>query len=79
MTKYVAHPLAETIAQVGDDLVRSTAVRAVVAAVFEKRDVRPGLPQAMIARPVDGTVQPARLRMDHVRLSIGNQAAPGQV
>jgi hypothetical protein len=57
---YVAHTVAEAVADVGDALVGGAAVPAVVAAVFDQRDIGIGRTQDMVVCLVDRAIEPAR-------------------
>ncbi len=73
----VAQAIAELIADLGDPFVRRTAIRAGVAAVFDKGDRRVVTAQNVIGRFVDGPIEPVASREVHIRTLPPASAACG--
>src|SRR5690606_23357733 len=69
MPEDVPHPVAETVPEVGDDVVGGMTVGAGVAAVFDQGHFRPGVSEDMIAFEIDGAVQSSRSHAGHDRAS----------
>jgi hypothetical protein len=71
LTKYIAHAIAEAVAQFRYFLVRDAAMRTGIAAVLHERDRRIGRAEHVVARAIDGPIQLVARRI------VGQKADPG--
>ena len=82
MTKDVRKPITKLVTQVDDPIVRCTAVRAGVAAIFNQRDRRIRRAKDMVVIRIDRRIEPGitqacrQRRSLHVRIQRWNQG-PG--
>ena len=54
----VAQPVAEPVAHLGDACIRRPAMRAGIAAIFDERNRRVVFSEHMVARGIDGPIEP---------------------
>ncbi|MGH7826781.1 MAG: hypothetical protein ACREQ7_16610 [Candidatus Binatia bacterium] len=66
MAEDIAHPIAEAVAQIGDDFVRGAAARTVEAAVFHQSDGGARLAQRVIGAAIRRRIQSAYARVASV-------------
>jgi hypothetical protein len=68
MAKHIAQPVAELVADGGDLLIGSAAIRTGIAAIFDEGDLGVGGAENMILVLIHRAVEPvARSRVEHAK------------